>query len=194
MTRKRDQLIDAAVDLFYRNGFNATGIDRILSEAGVAKMTLYNHFASKDELILAALRRRDLSFREGLIGYVESHADSPKASLLALFDAHRAWFEQSGFRGCMFINAAAEFAGISDSIRQVADAHKKLVHAYVRGLARAVGARDPDELADQMMLLLDGAISCRQISCLSVWADRARAAAAVLIDHATAVKDHLIAT
>ena len=181
---KRDQLIDAAAELFHRHGFNATGIDRILSEAGVAKMTLYNHFKSKDELILAALRRRDLTFREELIAYVESHTDSPRAALLALFDAHREWFERTNFRGCMFINAAAEFAGISESIRQVAEEHKKLVHAYVRGLTSAAGARNPDELADQLMLLIDGAIGCSQVSALSSWADKARGAAAILIDQA----------
>ena len=186
---KRDQLIDAAIDLFHRNGFNATGIDRILADAGVAKMTLYNHFKSKDELILAALRRRDLTFREDLIAYVESHADSPSARLLALFDAHKAWFERSNFRGCMFINAAAEFSGISDPIRQVAEEHKKLMHAHIRGLTSAAGARDPDELADQLMLLIDGAISCSQVSCLSTWADKARTAAAILIDQAIAPRN-----
>ena len=183
---KRDQLIDTAVDMFYRKGFNATGIDAILAEAGVAKMTLYNHFKSKDALILAALRRRDETFRGMLMDYVEHHADSPRARLLAVFDAYKTWFEDKSFRGCIFINAAAEFSGVSDAVLQVAADHKKLVHTYIRGLASAAGASDADQLADQMILLADGAISCAQISCLTIWADKARAAAAILIDHATA--------
>ena len=183
---KRDQLIDTAADLFYRKGFNATGIDTILAAAGVAKMTLYNHFKSKDELILAALRRRDETFRGMLMDYVEGHADSPRARLLALFDAYQDWFEGESFRGCLFINAAAEFAGVSDAVLQIAAEHKKLIHTYVRGLASAAGARDADQLADQLILLIDGAISCTQISCLTIWADKARIAAAILIDHATA--------
>ena len=72
---KRDQLVDAALELFYRNGFNATGIDKIIAEAGVAKMTLYKHFKSKEELIQAALRRRDEKIQVWLMRYVEDHAE-----------------------------------------------------------------------------------------------------------------------
>ena len=84
---KRDQLIDTAEELFYQHGFNATGIDKILAEAGVAKMTLYNHFKSKDALIEAALQRRDERFRDWLSAQVESKADTPRERLLGLFDA-----------------------------------------------------------------------------------------------------------
>ncbi|MDJ0935396.1 MAG: helix-turn-helix domain-containing protein, partial [Kiloniellales bacterium] len=106
---RRDHLVDTAAKLFARHGFHATGIDRILAEAGVAKMTLYKHFRSKDELILAALRRRDEEFRNWFRRRVEARADAPRARLLAVFDVLAEWFEQPDFAGCTFVAAAAEF-------------------------------------------------------------------------------------
>ena len=104
---KRDQLIDTALTLFYRDGFTATGIDKILSEAGVAKMTLYKHFRSKEELICAVLHRRDENFRNWLFRRMEDMSDTPGGQLLAMYDALREWFVADGFRGCMFIKASA---------------------------------------------------------------------------------------
>jgi AcrR family transcriptional regulator len=179
---KRDQLIEAGLDLFNRYGFNATGIDRILAEAGVAKMTLYKHFRSKEELILAVLRRRDEIFREWLMDYVEGQAETPRERLLALFAAHGEWFSQKDFRGCLFQNAAAEFSGSAEAVRALAEEHKRLIHAYVRGLTSAAGARNPDRLADWLVLLLDGATGCAQVTVRSDWAGKARDAAKVLID------------
>lgn len=179
---KRDQLVETALDLFYEQGFNATGIDKILAEAGVAKMTLYKHFKSKEKLIQAVLRLRDQRFREWLMAYVEQNADTPRGRLLALFDAHDEWFSREGFRGCLFLNAAAEFSQIADSIAALASEHKRMIHAYVRGLASAAGASNPDRLADWLTLLLDGAIGCAQVSADPCWATTAKGAAEILID------------
>lgn len=180
---KRDQIVDTALDLFYRNGFNATGIEKVLSDAGVARMTLYNHFKSKEELILAVLRLRDERFRDWLARCVEKNADTPRDRLLALFDAHAEWFAEEGFRGCLFINAAAEFSGNSDSIHRIAAEHKRLITSFIRGLAVAAGAKNPDVLADQISLLLEGAIVSAQVLGDGVWARKARNAAEVLIDN-----------
>jgi len=179
---KRDHLVDTALDLFHRHGFHATGIDRVLSEAGVARMTLYNHFKSKDELILAVLQRRDQLFRDWLFGRIEATAGTPRERVLALFDAYADWFTQEDFRGCTFINAAAEFAGANDDICAVAAEHKRLIASFVRGLVAAAGARQPDVLADRIALLLDGATVCAQVLKAGDWARKARAAAADLID------------
>ena len=179
---KRDQLIEAGLDLFYRHGFNATGIDKVLAEAGVAKMTLYKHFPSKQALIQAVLQRRDEDFREWLMRYVEARADSARGRLLALFDAHGEWFAEKDFRGCLFLNAAAAFSGVADEVATLSRTHSRLSHAYIRGLAAAAGARNPDRLADRLMLLIDGAIACAQVSKDPGWAAKAREAAAVLID------------
>jgi AcrR family transcriptional regulator len=179
---KRDQLVDTALDLFYRHGFNATGIDRVLEEAGVARMTLYNHFKSKDELIVAVLRRRDELFREWLVRRVEQTPGTTRDRLLALFDAHSEWFAEERFRGCLFINATAEFSGANDAICAAAADHKRLVISFIRGLLAAVGARNPDALADHLALLLEGAIVSAQVLGDPGWAGKARAAAEILLD------------
>jgi AcrR family transcriptional regulator len=89
---KREQIVTEALKLFYRNGFNATGVDRISAEAGVSKKTLYNHFKSKDELVLATLRQRDESFRNKFMRDTERLASTPRERLLSLFDALQGWF------------------------------------------------------------------------------------------------------
>ena len=94
-SQRREQLIDTAIDLFAKHGFHATGIDRILAVSGVSKKTLYRHFRSKDELILAALRKYDGLFRNNFMREVESRGTTPKERLLAVFDAARAWFEDN---------------------------------------------------------------------------------------------------
>ncbi len=106
---RRDHLVDTALEMFCRDGFHATGIDKILAQAGVAKMTLYNHFRSKDELILAVLRRRDERFRRAFVRAVERRASAPRDRLLAIFDALGEWFCRNDFTGCTFINASAEY-------------------------------------------------------------------------------------
>ena len=113
---RRDQLIDTALDLFNRNGYHATGIDRILAEAGVAKMTLYKHFGSKDALIQAALERRDERWRAWFRDAVARRAETPRGRLLAVFDALEEWFVRPDFHGCMFIRAAGEYAALDDPI------------------------------------------------------------------------------
>jgi AcrR family transcriptional regulator len=181
---KRERLIEAGLKLFYERGFNATGIDAVLAEAGVAKMTLYKHFRSKDDLIVAVLRRRDEVFRNWLSRAVERLATTPRARLLALFDAHHEWFESDGFRGCMFINAAAEFGQLSGPIHTVAGEHKWLVIAYIGELTHAAGATEPGALALQLCLLLDGATAGTHVTGDPSAAGAARAAAETLIDAA----------
>ena len=181
---KRDQIIDTALELFYRNGFNATGIEKVLTDADVARMTLYNHFKSKEELILAVLRRRDERFRDWLVRRIEKRNLGPRERLLALFDAHAEWFAEDSFRGCIFINAAAEFCGSSQAIHALAAEHKRLVTSYIRGLVAATEARNPDVLADQITLLLEGAIVNAQVLDDIGWAAKARNAAETLIAEA----------
>lgn len=181
---RREHLVQTALDLFCRDGFHATGIDRILSESGVAKMTLYKHFRSKDELILAVLRRRDEEFRNWFIRTVEKRAKTPAERLLCLFDVLGDWFAQANFTGCTFINAAAEYGEADDPIHASAAEHKRLVRTYIRDLAAAAGAADPDTLANALTLLLEGAITMAYVAGEKDAARRARDAAAVLIDAA----------
>ncbi len=186
-SNKRDQLVDTALKLFYRDGFHATGIDRILAESGVAKMTLYNHFKSKDELILAALRLRDERFRNWFMKAVEQRAEKPAERLLAVFDVLEEWFRTDGFCGCMFINASAEFASPDDPIHVTSAEHKRLVLKYLRELAADAGSADPDELGDQIGLLLEGAIVLAHVTGRPDAAGQARSAAEVLLARSRAL-------
>lgn len=181
---KRDRLIETALDLFNREGFRATGIDRILAQSGVAKMTLYNHFRSKEELILAVLRRRDETFRNWFIRNVEQRARDPRDRLLALFDTLEEWFRGDDFNGCLFVNAAAEFCHRAATIQGGVAEHKRLVRGYVRDLAEAAGARDPDDLADDLCLLIEGATVTAQVGRSPAPARQAKKIAAALIDAA----------
>lgn len=181
---KRDHLVDVACDLFYRNGFHATGIDSILAEAGVAKMTLYNHFKSKDELILASLERQEHQLREWFVGAVERRAKEPADRLLAMFDALEELFQKEDFCGCMFIKATSEYPDLNDPIHQIAIDHQRNVHAYVSGLTERAGAKDPDALAGQLCLLMRGAIATAQVTGQVEAAREARAVGGMLVNNA----------
>lgn len=181
---KRDQLIDTALRIFNREGYHATGIDRVISESGVARMTLYNHFKSKDELILAVLRRRDENFRNWLMRTVERKAGTPAERLPAVFDALADWFNEKSFSGCMFINAAAEYSDPDSAIHRLTAEHKLLLCRYLNDLAQNAGAKDARILADGLMLLMEGAIVMRYVAGRRDAAASARTAALALINDA----------
>lgn len=144
--------------VFYRHGFHACGLDRILEEGGISRMTLYNHFKSKDEVIVAALRRRDEIFRNRMMKFVEAGARSPRERLLLVFDFHEQWFNEPDFCGCMFINASAEFSDPKSAPRLIAAEHKRAIVRYLVELCRESGLAQPECLADQLNILLEGAI------------------------------------
>ena len=183
---KRDQLIEAALRLFGRDGYHATGIDRIRAEAGVARMTLYNQFGSKEELIIAALRRGDTEFRTWLRDALDARTLAPRQRLLALFDVLDTWFKAKAtappFFGCTFINAAAEFSDPDDPVHRQAADHKAKLCAYVTELATAAGADEPEPLARDLLLLMDGAIVGAQVTGDRDAALRAKALAAIVLD------------
>lgn len=186
---RRDRLIDTALALFDRDGYRATGIDRILAEAGVAKMTLYKHFGSKDELVLAVLRRRDERWRASFARAVERRASAPGTRLRAVFDALDEWLDGPRFKGCMFLKAAAEFPAPDDPIHAAAAEHQRLVLAYLRDLAAAAGAKRPARLARELMLLIEGAIAVTQVNGPVGAARHARKAGEALIAAALGSSD-----
>ncbi|MGE5475619.1 MAG: TetR/AcrR family transcriptional regulator [Bacteroidales bacterium] len=161
---RRDELVEAALGLFLRNGFHATGIAAILAAAGVNKMTLYHHFASKEELVAAALELRDRRFRDWLFGRMAELAPTdPRARLLALFDALGEWFRGEStldpvFRGCAFIKAAGEYGDAGDPTHRLAAAHKTRIVEELTELCRQAGLSDPDARARRLALLKEGAI------------------------------------
>ncbi|MBC9033425.1 TetR/AcrR family transcriptional regulator [Sphingomonas sp. JC676] len=192
---RREHLIETALRLFYTQGFHATGIDKILAEAGVAKMTLYKHFRSKDELILATLRRRDEVFRNWLMGAMEQAASDPRERMLAMFDALHDWFHGRalsvlGFHGCAFIKAAGEFNDPDHPVHRACAEHKRMIIDYLAGLATAAGAHDPQALAEQLALLKEGAIVTAQVRGMTNAAQQAKRVARTMIDAAYEAPPH----
>jgi AcrR family transcriptional regulator len=178
---KRDQLIETAWKLFYRDGYHATGIDRILAEAQVAKMTLYHHFRSKEELILAVLEKRDHMTFESLTQFLDTKKRTPRKRLEAVFDWLVAWIGSKEFRGCAFLKAMAEYQNLDDPIHQAALAHKAALTAEIRHLVAAAGLARSKNLPQQLSLLLEGAIVQAHAAGTVTPALRAREAAKTLI-------------
>ena len=155
---KRDALLDTAEGLFARHGYRAVGIDTVLAEAGVAKMTLYKHFRSKEELIAAVLEHRGHAIAAALAERIAAAADDPRARLLAVFD----WLEQAvgspQFHGCLFIKAASEYPAADDLPRQAAEAFKQGCRDLLEGLCSDLAIADPEGLARQLQLLFEGTL------------------------------------
>jgi len=161
---RRDHLINTAITLFCEHGYHATGIDKLLDTAGVSKKTMYQHFRSKEELIYAALSQYDSIFRNNFMKAVESSASTPKQKLIAVFDVAEQWFSDNKFFGCMFINAIGEYSEQDTPIRNISKQFKQHMWDYVMKLAEEADAPNPKELADQLCLLLEGAIVTAQVS------------------------------
>ena len=183
---KRDQLIQTALELFAKNGIHATGVDSIVEQSGVTKKTLYAHFRSKEELVLAVLRQYDELARKDFMRRVESGGKTPRARLLAVFDFAERWFQQSNFYGCLFINTIGEYSDKGTPIRQICKEYKKLVKGYIRELCEQAGASDPQGLAEELAMLLEGATVTAQVSQNAKTAKIAKRVAKALIDKATA--------
>lgn len=180
---KREQLIKTAQNLFSKYGFHAVGIDTILEESGVAKRTLYNHFRSKEELILAVLRYYDQRFRNELMRAVEGRAADPRKQLLALFDFAEEMFGRKDFYGCMFVGAIGEYPEGERGIRNICREFKGLLLEYIAGLAEGAKCRQPRRLAEQLLLLFEGAITMAQINRSDLSARQAKTAARILIEN-----------
>jgi AcrR family transcriptional regulator len=177
-TDLRERILDTAADLFYREGVRAVGVDRIAAEAGVAKMTLYYHFRSKDELVAAWLRRRDEEWMAWLEAAVERRGGN---RLLGVFDALHEWFERSDFRGCAFINTHAELGWSNPAAGEVIESHKRRLSEFLERVAREEGAAEPEALSRELLLLVEGAIVTASIQRDPAAADRAREVAAKAI-------------
>lgn len=163
MSKAKSMLLEAASQLFYKQGISATNIDDVLSLAGVARQTLYTHFGSKDGLVLAFLERRDALWRQWLSDFIAEHHHSPQNQLLAMFDFLQHWFSSGNFRGCAFINTAVEFPAKDHPYHQQAHQHKALVKAFILKLCHEARLSDPEESSTQFFLLMEGAIVMEQM-------------------------------
>ena len=157
----RDRVLDTATSLFYREGVRAVGVDLVVERSGVAKTSLYRHFATKDDLVVAFLEREDADYWrdwDGVTAKVQAKAkDDPEAEL----QAHIRWIArhiaEPEYRGCPFLNVATEFPTPTHPARTVATRHKIEMHRRLAELAKKMGIPKPAELADQLALLFDGA-------------------------------------
>ncbi|MDD2769897.1 MAG: TetR/AcrR family transcriptional regulator [Methylococcus sp.] len=155
----RERILETAQRLFYRNGIRATGVDRIIAESGVAKMSFYRNFPSKKDLVLAFLERRHEFwmgwFRASMAAQIEREG---RFRLAFVAEFLREWFESPDFRGCAFINTAAETAELSDDERQRVVGHKDELCSYIAGLLRPGAAGESLAKARLAVLIIDGAI------------------------------------
>ena len=161
----RERLVAAAVDLFYRNGFGAVGIDQVIASAGVTKTTFYKHFESKDDLMVAAVQRRDEWESQAWGRAIQERVgDDPVAQLLGMFDVMDLWFNLPDFRGCMFLNTAMEFPNPHDPVHQAAAAYKRRTRDFWRDQAKRAGAEPAmaETFADCYAALVEGALILRQ--------------------------------
>jgi AcrR family transcriptional regulator len=160
-TSARERLLTAADELFYAEGVHSVGIDRVIEHAGVAKASLYNSFGSKDELIRAYLLGR-LTRRQERVARWVARAEQPRDRVLAVFDALSEAIAEPSFRGCAFLNASAEVAA-GGTVGEVCETSRSWVRSTFRQLSAEAGAADPDALAQQLVLLYDGATVAAQL-------------------------------
>jgi AcrR family transcriptional regulator len=179
----RDRLMDAATRLFCRNGINATGIDAIVHEAGTAKTTLYKIFKSKGDLVEAVLESEGRIWRGWFLEAID-RAATPRDKLDSIFPVLKQWFGEERYYGCVFINAVGEHNKDETRLREITMRHKSVILGHIAGLARAAGAEQPDFLAHQIGLLMDGAIVAAMVTRDPSVADAAGHAAAALLDEA----------
>jgi len=173
----KDRILETADRLFYLQGIRAVGVDTIAAEIGISKRTLYNHFPSKDALISAYLARRFVAPRPS--------DKSPVEQILGTFDSLERRFSAKDFRGCPFVNAVAEIGDPKHAASRIAVEFKDQRRQWFRELLLRVGVKDPDALAIQLQILVDGAIATALVRNDPAVARSARAAAEVLLDAAS---------
>ena len=155
----RERILDTAYELFSHRGVHDVGIDELIERAGVAKATLYRHFRSKDDLVLAFLEQREQLWT---YGWVEAEArrrgETPEEQLLAIFDLFDEWFRRDDFEGCSFINVLLETGNLDHPVGRASADYLENIRSVVRELAQDAGLRDPDAFAFSWHILMKGSI------------------------------------
>lgn len=154
----RERILKTAYDLFAHNGTRSVGIDTIIAKSGVAKMSLYRHFRSKQDLVLCFLERREALWTEDWLRRdVESRSGGPETQLLAIFDVFDAWFHTEDFEGCSFINVLLEYPP-GDPLHEAAAVQLAHIRGFLQGLARQARLADIEAFADTWHILMKGSI------------------------------------
>lgn len=173
------RLLQATEGLVYAGGINATGMDAIVKASGVARKSIYRLYPTKEALVAAALRARDERWMNWFID--GTGEGTPGERLLAVFPLLRSWFASPDFHGCAFINAAGEIGDPDSEIRAVSLLHKQRLLAYLQELTAACGFTEPEEMAAQFLLLIDGATAVAMVTGQAEAADSAARTAQLLL-------------
>lgn len=180
----RENLIRVAHDMFYAQGFHAVGLEQIIQRVGVTKTTFYNHFASKEDLVLEVLRWHDRWWRDTFVSMLRKRGgDTPRGQLLAVFDVLEDLFNGDGYNGCIFVNVAVVYPLPHDPAHAAAAEHKRSMETIVRELAAYAGAHDPQAFAEEFSLLLEGAYVTAQVTGGTRVAEAGRRLVRRLVDH-----------
>jgi AcrR family transcriptional regulator len=180
----RERLLTAAYELFSRHGVQAVGVEAILERSGVARQTLYRHFASKQDLALAFLERREELWTKGwLKAEVRRRASAPQDRLLGIFDVFDEWFREPGFEGCSFINVMLEHPDSNHALNRAAAGQLAGIREFLAALATDAGSADPDGLAREWHILMKGSIVAAGEGDLDAARRARRIAALLLADH-----------
>jgi AcrR family transcriptional regulator len=153
----RERIVEAAAELFYAHGLHAVSAEKIIAQVGTTKVTFYRHFPTKDELIVAYLERRAQWERNAIAQARQAAGDAPGVFRIVA-EAIGAESCSPGFRGCPFINAAAEYADPNHPVRRTVDAHRRWFRQTIVELLDEIGVREPGRVADQLVMLRDGAM------------------------------------
>ena len=179
---KREALLVCAYRLFEVQGFNGTGVDQIAAESGVTKRTLYKYFGSKEGLIEAVLEQHHAELIEQMRAVVFTEEQDCMSRFMRCFDLYRDWFGRSNFAGCIFIKTINEFAGCSPKLSGIAQRSKVAIREILVEVGQEGELRDPDLLADQLQLVLEGAIVVEQYGTCAQVIETARSLARSLIE------------
>ncbi|WP_182057145.1 TetR/AcrR family transcriptional regulator [Pantoea sp. ME81] len=183
-TDTRDKILKTAEELIYQNGIHAMGMDLLVKTSGVARKSIYRHFANKEDVASAALTERD----ERWMQWFRTESDkgkTPQERILNMFTVLKSWFESDGFRGCAFINTAGEVGDPEDPVRQIAKMHKQKLLDYALELAEQLNVEHPEDLARQLLILLEGAITMSYVMGDGSVADNAQDIAKLMLERAS---------
>ena len=165
MSNTRQRLIECAFELFGRSGFHAVGLDQIIADVGVSKQTFYNHFESKDDLVLAVLKYRHEREGETFDRILTSVAGKDaRDRLYGIFTAMHKWFLMPEWKGCIFMRAASEFPSPRDPAHQLAREHTESMRENLRYMATLAGASEPAKLAMDLAVLIEGVVGYHHLT------------------------------
>lgn len=180
----REKILATAEQLIYQNGIHAMGMDLLVRTSGVARKSIYRHFANKEDVASAALNERDERWMQWFRTESDK-GDTPQERILNMFTVLKSWFDSEGFRGCAFINTAGEVGDPDDPVRQIAKMHKQKLLDYALELSGQTDTEHPAVLARQLLILIEGAITMTYVMGDRNAADNAREMAKVLLERAS---------